>query len=116
MTAKIHLLTFACLALTLFAAPPPQKAPPRYTVSGRIAGLETAHHARIVLSAANKPNRSATTLADGTYIIRNVPPGSYSVRPAHALYRFSPTFHTAAVTSHDVINIDFTASRLPPKK
>jgi hypothetical protein len=116
MTFRIQLLTFACLAVTLFAAPASQKAPPRYTVSGRIAGMEAAHRARIVLSTANKPNRSATMLADGTYEVRNVPPGSYTVRPAHALYSFSPSFHTAAVTTHDVINIDFTARRLPPKK
>ena len=102
------------LAAVLFSAPAAQKrVAPRYAVSGRIAGLDAAHRAKIVLSTPNKPNRVVTILPDGTYEFRNVPPGTYDVRPAHALYRFSPSFHTAAVTTQNVIHIDFTAWRLP---
>jgi ER membrane protein complex subunit 7, beta-sandwich domain len=119
MLAAVRLMVLTCVAATLLTAPAaettaPKKQPaPRYEVSGHVANMDPAYRVRVVLSAPNKPNRVTTIVADGTYVFRNVPPGAYEVRPVHALYRFSPEFHTAAVTTQNVIHIDFTAWRLP---
>jgi hypothetical protein len=121
MTAKIYALVCACLAAALLSLPyteaaTQKKTTPKYDVSGHVAGLAAGHRARVVLSSRNKPDRTTTMLADGTWVLHNVPPGSYEVRPSHTLYRFSPSFHTVAVTSRDVIHINFTGWRLEPKK
>ena len=94
----------------------PSAAQAKYTISGRVEGMPATRRATVVAKAHNKPSHSATTHADGTYILRNVPPGTYEIRASHALFRFSPTFHTAAVTNHDVEHINFTAHEKARKK
>ena len=105
----------------LFALPAARGAskktppPPRYTISGHIAGLASSHHARVAATANNKPTRTATTQAEGSYTLRNVAPGSYSIRPTRSGYTFSPSFRTVAVTTADRVDIDFVAHPLPKK-
>jgi len=45
---------------------------------------------------------SATTLADGSFIIGNLPPGSYLVTPAVASYSFAPASAPISVVAADV--------------
>lgn len=111
----------ALAALLLLALPPalnakPKPKPPvvRYVIEGEISGLEGNHHAAIRVTGTEQ--RSASTRNDGTFTVRSVRPGSYTVRPQRTGYRFSPTFHTVAVHNHDVGGITFTAHRLPPRK
>jgi len=122
MTATTRLLVPACILATLFAAFGAQKsspkkptAQPRYTISGYIGGL-VPHRAMVKATAYGKPSHSASTRSDGTFTLQSVLPGTYSVRPSHASYSFAPTFHTVAVTNHDVHNIDFTAHAHAGKK
>lgn len=116
MNVAARLLISACAAAALFAAAGGPHPLPRFTIEGHVAGLGPAHHAVLDFSSPGKPHRRVTTHDDGTYILRNVVPGSYSVRPSHSGYRFSPSFRTVAVTSHDRTNIDFTAHPLPHRR
>jgi hypothetical protein len=75
--------------------------------------LEAPHRATVVATGPHRTRRSTATHPDGTYIFRNLTPGTYNVRPSPGLYRFTPTFHTAAVTNHDVYNVNFTAHERP---
>ena len=111
------IVSFAAL-LTLPAAHGASKKtppPPKYTISGHITDLASSHHARVAATANNKPARTATTQADGSYTLRNVAPGSYSIRPTRSGYTFSPSFRTIAVTTVDRVDIDFVAHPLPKK-
>ena len=94
----------------------PTKAPPKYVISGSFSGLESTHRAKVTLTSSGKPDRSITMAADGTFTLRNVLPGSYSVRPSHAFYSFSPSFRTVAVTDHDITGLSFNATMHPSKK
>lgn len=122
MTLRTRLLLPGCILLALVSAPGAQAAssakprplpPPRHSISGHIRGLEAPHHATVVATAPHKPPHSTATHADGTYIFRNLTPGTYHIRPSHGLYRFTPAFHTVAVTNHDVHSINFTAHERP---
>lgn len=122
MTATARLLIPACILATLFTAFGAQKsspkkpaAQPRYTISGYIGGL-VPHRAMVKATDPGKPSHSASTRSDGTFTLQSVLPGTYDIRPSHASYSFAPTFHTVAVTNHDVHNINFTAHAHPSKK
>jgi hypothetical protein len=120
----MNLLSFGRLALaallstaflpTLTAKPKPKRPVVHYIMEGQIDGLEANHHATIRITG--KEPHTASTKNDGTFTIRSVEPGSYTVRPQRTGYRFSPTFRTVAVRDHNVGGISFTAHRLPPKK
>lgn len=116
MTAKAWLLVPACSLMLMFASPPPQKRPVRhYTVSGDISGLGT-HRALVKMTRSHGPGHSASTHEDGSFILRTVAPGTYTIRPSHASFNFSPSFRTVAVTSHDVDGVHFTAHEKPRRK
>jgi len=104
----------ACLAVAgllcyLDAAPLP-----RHEITGRVSGLGVPHY--VVVRASGRQNHTTTTHADGVYILRGLRPGTYTVRPVDRRYRFSPTFHTVAITNHDVHEVDFVAHPLPPRR
>ena len=114
MTAKAGLLALACsllILVTSFGAPPPPVK--RFDVTGHISGLGP-HRITVHLTAPHRPSRSAVTHEDGRFIFRDVLAGVYEARPRHTRFRFSPPFHTVAVTSHDVHGVNFTAHELPP--
>lgn len=127
MIAKAKLLIVACI-LVAFCAPcgdaqgpsarkkASAKSQARYEISGRIDGIPTPRRATVVAKAHNRPSHSVTTHADGTFILRNLLPGTYEIRPRHNSFLFSPTFHTVAVTTHDVGNVHFTARERPHKR
>jgi hypothetical protein len=54
--------------------------------------------------------------SDGTFVLRGVLPGSYSVRPQSQRYHFTPAFRTVAVTTQDAQSVNFTAHAVEPKK
>jgi hypothetical protein len=116
MNVAARLLISACIAAALVAAAGGPRPTPKYTVEGHVAGLGPSHRAALDFSSPGKPQRRVTTQGDGTYILRNVAPASYSVRPSHAGYSFSPSFRTVAVTNHDRTDIDFTAHPLPHRR
>jgi hypothetical protein len=120
MNITIRTLICICLAAALLpligADKAPTKAPPKYVVSGTITGMGPTHRARVAFTSNGKSDRFVTTTADGTFTLKNVLPGSYSVRPSHALYSFSPTFRTVAVTDHDMTVLPFNATMHPSKK
>jgi len=86
----------------------------RFEIQGHIAGYQPGHV--VVVKASGKGQHSASTHSDGTFVLRSVLPGSYSVRPQSQHYHFSPTFHSVAVTTHDVQGVNFTAHAVEPKK
>jgi hypothetical protein len=113
MSAKTWLLASACgllLLLPSLGAPPPPVR--RHDVTGHIGGLGP-HRVTVHLTAALKPSRSAVTHEDGRFIFRDVLAGVYQVRPRHTRFRFSPTFRTLAITSHDISGVNFQAHELP---
>jgi hypothetical protein len=120
MNITIRTLTCIWLAAALLpligANKAPTKAPPKYIVSGSISGMESTHRAKVALTSSGKPDRSVTMAADGTFTLRNVVPGSYSLRPSHAFYSFSPSFRTVGVTDHDITGLSFHATMHPSKK
>ena len=116
MTAKAWLLVPACSLMLMFASPPPKRPPVKhYTVSGHISGLGT-RRASVKMTRYHTPARTATTHADGSFILRTVAPGTYTIQPSHSLFTFSPSFHTVAVTSHDVDGVHFTAHEKPTRR
>jgi len=81
---------------------------PKFTISGTVTGLGPNHRATVKTSG--KAVRTTTTRADGSYTLNNMERGSYSVRPSRTNYHFSPSYHTAAVTTQDLTGVNFTAS------
>jgi hypothetical protein len=119
---NITIRTLLCISLAAALLPligadkAPTKAPPKYIMSGAITDMGPTHRARVVATSSGKPDRSVTMAADGTFTLKNVLPGSYTLRPSHALYNFSPTFRTVAVTDHDMTVLPFKAMIVPSKK
>lgn len=94
-----------------------KNAPPaKFDITGHIAEISADYRANLKLSGSNKPTRTITTQADGSFAFRGIPPGSYTLRPSHAKFTFSPSFHTVAITNHDVPNVAFTAHMIAKKK
>ncbi len=106
------LLTMSVLVCLTFAAQRPRI--PRYEVSGHIAGMAPNH--RAVIRATGRAAHSATAHPDGTYMLRAMARGSYTIRPSHPGYRFTPIFRTVAITNHDIASVDFVAHPLPPRR
>jgi hypothetical protein len=105
------------VAAALAAAPPKAKAKApaeRFEINGDIAGYQKGHV--VVIRTSGKGQHSASTHADGTFVLRALPPGSYTLRPQSQYYHFTPTFRTVAVTTHDVQGVSFTAHVAQPKK
>jgi len=117
LLAPTSLLVMATLALGA-TAPTGEKNPPpaKYDITGHIADISADYRAKLALSGNRKPTRTITAQADGSYAFRAVPTGSYTLRPSHANFTFSPSFHTVAITNHDVPNVNFTAHMKAAKK
>jgi hypothetical protein len=101
----------------LAAGQPPGKAKGpvrRFEIQGRIAGSQPGHV--VVVKTTGKGQHTATTRSDGTFVLRGVLPGSYSVRPQSQRYHFTPAFRTVAVTTQDAQSVNFTAHAVEPKK
>jgi hypothetical protein len=121
MTRRFCLALLACVlgsgSTSLLAAAPkgaPKGPPPRFEMRGHIDGFVKGRPA--VVRISGRAERSASVRSDGTFLFRSLPPGSYSVRPESRHYRFSPSFHTVALTSHDVAGVQFTAHLHEPPK
>lgn len=110
LSAPTSLLLTAVMALGA-AAPKGEKPnpPEKYDITGHIAVISADYRAKLTLSGRNKPTRTITAQADGSYAFRSIPPGSYTLRPTHPKFTFSPSFHTVALTNHDLQAVDFTA-------
>ena len=54
--------------------------------------------------------RTAVSAADGTYEIKNVPAGSYTLTPSKAGFTFAPTTLSATVTASNVTGKNFEAT------
>jgi hypothetical protein len=114
-------LALACLLLSPLAGADVSVANPvleveKYSITGHIAKLSADFRATLKMSGNRKPTRTITAQADGSFAFRSVGPGSYTIRPSHPKFSFSPTFHTVAVTTHDVGPVAFTAHERGKKK
>ena len=111
MTIRCFRLVSASLLLaaSLLGAAGPKPTVKSYDITGHLAQLSADHRAQVTLSGNRKPSRTITAQADGSFAFRKVAPGSYTVRPRHSKFTFSPAFHTVAVTDHDHAKVDFTA-------
>jgi hypothetical protein len=81
----------------------------RYSISGRVLGLEANHHATV--HASGPSPRSTTTHNDGTWEVLNVKPGVYNLHVTHGLYTFTPASREVTVRASNVHNVAFTAQR-----
>lgn len=115
-------LALACLLLSPVirveagAQKKPASQVQKYSITGHIAELSADYRAKLSISGNHKPTRTITAQADGSFAFRDVGPGSYSIRPTHPKFSFSPTFHTVAITDHDVGSVNFTAHERGKKK
>jgi hypothetical protein len=78
-----------------------------YAVRGSVT-LDGAGFAGVVVTATDAATGtlsygSATTLADGSYLIANLPPGSYLVTPAVSSYSFAPAALSVTVAAADLL-------------
>jgi outer membrane protein assembly factor BamB len=82
--------------------------PPTFAVSGRvtISGNGLAG----VAMTLTPGGLSATTQADGSYVISGVPYGDYTLTPSLSGYSFTPPTLSVSVTSADVTGQNFTAT------
>jgi hypothetical protein len=115
MKLAARLLLSAFLAAGFAAADRPRPVH-RFIIQGHVAGLGPSHRVVVVVTSPGKPPHRVTTQADGNYVLRNVLPGSYTVRPHHAQFRISPPFRTVAVTNQDRVHINFTAYPLARRR
>jgi len=103
-------------AAAAWAGAPAKKPVPRHTLSGTITGLAPGHHAVVRANKhSSKETHTASTRADGTYTLRGLTPGSYTVRPSHPRYTFFPSFASVVVRDSDRVDINFRAKPLPPR-
>jgi len=112
-------LTAAALLLSpAWAAVPQNKPVPRSTLSGTVSGLAPGHHAVLKANKVySKEVHTTYTRGDGAYTLRGLTPGSYTVRPSHPRYYFTPNFRSVVVRDQDRVDIDFEAHpKAPPKK
>jgi hypothetical protein len=119
---NITIRTFICIWLAAALLPligadkaPTKGPPPGFDVSGSISGMQPANRARMSASAAGKTTRFTPMAANGTFVLQNVPPGTWVVKPSHALYIFSPTTRTVVVTDHVITGLDFKAMLVSTK-
>ncbi len=93
-------------SVSVQSAPPP----PTHTVSGTVTGPAAPG---TLISVVGSVTRTATTAADGTYTVVNVPTGSFSVQPSKAGFTFTPA-STPLNISASVTGIDFSSTAVPP--
>lgn len=86
----------------------------KYSLSGHVSGLDHGH--RVSIKLTGKLPRSVSTREDGSFEVRNLPSGTYTVRPVHSKYVFSPTFSTVAITNHNMEVHDFKAMMKSSKR
>jgi len=111
-------LLLAVAASPAWAAVPQNKPVPRSTLSGTVSGLAPGHHAVLKANKVySKEVHTTYTRGDGAYTLRGLTPGSYTVRPSHPRYYFTPNFRSVVVRDQDRVDIDFEAHpKAPPKK
>jgi hypothetical protein len=119
---NITIRTLICISLAAALLPligadkAPTNPPQGYPVSGVISGMQPANRARIDATAPGKTTRMTPTALNGTFVLMNVPPGTWVVKPSHALYIFSPTTRTVVVTDREIKGLEFKAMLAPSKK
>lgn len=77
-----------------------------YSISGKV----TSGSAGLSGVTVSVGNYSATSQADGTYTINNVPNGSYTLVPSLSGYTFSPASSAVTVNNANVTGQNFTAT------
>ena len=77
-----------------------------YTISGRVVDTTGNGVAGVTISDGT---RYATTDGNGNYILHDVPPGSYTLKPTKIGYTFSPATRSITV-SGDMTEQNFTAT------
>ena len=120
---NITIRTLICISLAAALLPligadkaPTKGPPPGFDVSGVISGMQPANRARVNATAAGQTTRMTPMAANGTFVLMNVPPGTWVVKPLHALYIFSPATRTVVVTDHEIKGLEFKAMLAPSKK
>ena len=106
-TQDVHNLNF-----TAHQAEPPSTgqagSQPR-TITGRVYGLGPGQHAMIHVHGP--ANRSVSTRSDGTWEVKDLPPGVYTVAATRIGYTFRPVDRTVDTRLRDARNVNFTGRR-----
>ncbi|MGC8793517.1 MAG: carboxypeptidase-like regulatory domain-containing protein [Bryobacteraceae bacterium] len=82
----------------------------RLSVRGHISGLDANHRATVRVEGRTF-NRYATTTADGSFEVRNLPLGYYRVRPERYDCVFIPAYRSVNLKDGDVERLEFQARR-----
>lgn len=111
VTPTKSLVTFAPLSASVTVGPDATgidfSATQLYTVSGTITTAASAPIAGVTVSAGGQ---TATTAADGTYTVLNLPVGTYTVTPTKAEYTFSPASRSVTVAPNQT-GVNFTGTQ-----
>ncbi len=86
---------------------------PTYSISGTVRDASNVGVSGVTVSAG--AGHSATTAADGSYTIGNLPTGSYTLTLSLSGYTFNPQSKQVTVTAN-VSGQDFTASVIDIKR
>ncbi|MCS7316644.1 MAG: carboxypeptidase-like regulatory domain-containing protein [Bryobacterales bacterium] len=84
----------------------------KFSVRGRVRGIEPRQYVWVRFQGRNA-TRSVSTKPDGSFEIRDLLPGTYSVKPEMPGYAFTPASRTVNLKAGDVEGIEFQARRLP---
>jgi hypothetical protein len=105
-TSDVHNITFTAHRKTE-SGPGTTQTQVRHLMNGHVYGLQPGHHATI--HAHGPTTRTATTLSDGTWEMKNMAPGVYTVNATRANYTITPDHHTVDVGHSDRHEINFNA-------
>jgi len=78
----------------------------RRSMTGRIYGLRAGHHATVHVHGPT--NSAASTRSDGTWEIKNLPAGVYSVSVTRSGYTFTPVDRSIDLRLRDAHGVNFT--------
>jgi hypothetical protein len=95
-------------AVGLLAQTPKKQA--TYSIWGKIAGLLPGDSVVVSVQIANSP--TATTPADGSYVLSGLGTGRYDIHLSQSPYRFTPPSRVVTIANAEVNGVDFQAQRV----
>ncbi len=85
--------------------------PNHYAISGRVLdGLTVVPD----VTVTNGAEHTARSDASGEFILRDLPPGTYTLTPSKTGYLFAPTSRTIVIRESDIVGFNFAATSTAP--